>query len=84
MSQSDKKQWLDGIFNDEDDKTIILCSRYLSCSNPTCKYKHILSLDVDERIKKNPNKNIPHMRSAFELDLLIKAVMNEGNKVVVK
>ena len=80
MSQSDKKMWLDGIF--EEDK-IILCSKYLSCPNPLCKYQHILSLDVEERIRINPNKNIPHLRSAFERDLLIKAVMNGGKKVIV-
>ena len=79
MSQN-KKMWLDGIF--EEDKKI-LCFCYLSCSDPLCKYQHILSLNVEERIRKNPNKNIPHMRSAFERDLLIKAVMNGGDKVVV-
>jgi hypothetical protein len=41
-------------------------------------------LDVEERIRKNPNKNIPHLRSAFERDLLIKAVMNGGKNVIVK
>jgi hypothetical protein len=41
-------------------------------------------LDVEEMIRKNPNKNIPHLRSAFERDLLIKAVMNGGKNVIVK
>jgi hypothetical protein len=80
MSLNVKKKWLDGIFEEE---KIILCSRYLSCSNPLCTYQHIF-LNVEERIRKNPNKNIPHLRSAFERDLLIKAVMNGGDRVIVR
>jgi len=64
--------------------TFELCSRYVSCSNPFCDLQHFLSLPLEDRIKKNPNNNIPHMRSAYEKDLLIKAVMRIGKDVVVK
>ena len=74
MSLNAKKKWLDGIF--EEEKIILY-------SNPLCTYRHIY-LNVEERILKNPNKNIPHLRSAFERDLLIKAVMKGGDRVIVR
>ncbi len=94
MSQSVKKMWLDGIFEEDVQKpSIILCNNYLYCANPKCLNKHF----DDFTMRKCIYNNYKHFRDnkimmeeekkALEkeiIEITFKRFTNEGLKVIIK
>ena len=90
MSQSDKKMWLDGIFEEEvQTPPIILCFNYLYCANASCKKKHFQNRrferrEIDNKIYLTFNEKIWKTKEKSILDEEIIKYIDGGGNVIVR
>ena len=88
MSQSDKKMWLDGIFEEEvQTPPIILCSNFLYCANPRCLNRHFDEFSSRMCMYQHYNhfhdKNFIMEEEKKALDKEIMRFKNSGDRIVV-